>query len=81
MNDIPERDWKYLRTIRDEMLQTLCKRINDEAVRIVTSKSGSEHDKYLRLFKHIMKKDDIVGFCFNDWRRSNIINHILWLRH
>src|SRR6185369_909481 len=72
MSDIPERDWKYLRSIKDEMLETLCKRINDEASRIVTSKSGSQHDKYLRLFKHVMDHDDNMGHCFNDWRRSNI---------
>src|ERR1043165_4951475 len=79
MSDIPERDWKYLRSIKDEMLETLCKRINDEASRIVTSKSGSRHDKYLRLFKHVMDHDDNMGHCFNDWRRSNIKMHLLWL--
>jgi len=32
MKEIPESDWKYLRTIKDKMLETLCKRLNDAAL-------------------------------------------------
>jgi len=61
------------------MLETLCKRINDEASRIANDAAGSQHDKYLRLFNHVMDQDDIVGNFFNDWRRSNIIMHLAWI--
>jgi hypothetical protein len=31
---VTERDWKYLRSIKDEMLYALCLRINEKAVAI-----------------------------------------------
>jgi len=72
---IPEKDWKYLRNIREELLSDLCKKINQDAVAILGSECGSEHNKYLKLYKHIEVSDRIVADCFNDWRRSN-----LWLK-
>lgn len=70
-----ERDWKYLRSIQKILIANLCLRINQEATAILQAQQGSEHDRYLKLYKHITKADDIVAECFNDWRRSNI-----WLK-
>jgi hypothetical protein len=69
---LPERDWKYLRSIEKALLSELCRRINQRAVEIVQASSGSDHEKYLALFKHIEASDRIVGDCFDDWRRSNL---------
>ena len=69
---LPEKDWKYLRSIEKELLSDLCGRINRSAVEIVQSAAGSEHEKYLALYKHIKASDRIVADCFNDWRRSNL---------
>jgi hypothetical protein len=80
MNDIPEAEWKYLRTIKPEMLETLCKRINDEASQIITSLPLSQHEKFLHLFRHVIEKNEIIAECFDDWRRSNIMQKLLLLR-
>lgn len=80
MENIPESDWKYLRTIKDEMLEALCKRINDEASQIVSNKQLSQHERFLHLFRHVMQENEIIARCFDDWRRSNIIMNMLWLR-
>ena len=80
MNNISESDWKYLRGVKDELLETLCKRINNEASQILTGPSLSRHEKFLRLFKHIMEKNEIIARCFDDWRRSNIVVKLIWLR-
>jgi len=69
---IPERDWKQLRNLKPELLNTLCTRIHKQAEVIIHSTEKSEHEKYLELFKHIQDSDDVVARCFNDWRRSNI---------
>jgi hypothetical protein len=69
---IPEKDWKCLRGIEAELLSELCRRINQRAAEIVRSGSGTEHEKYLKLYKHIEASDRIVADCFNDWRRSNL---------
>ena len=80
MDNIPESDWKYLRNLKDEMLDTLCKRINDEASRIITDLRSSQHEKFLHLFRHIIEKNEIIAKCFDDWRRSNILLKLHMLR-
>jgi len=71
-NSIPEKDWKYLRSIEAELLSELCRKINHGSAEILLSESGSEHEKYLKLYRHIKASDVIVADCFNDWRRSNL---------
>jgi hypothetical protein len=80
MNDIPEHDWKYLKSIQPELLEILCKQINEQASRIVSDSSLSHHDKFLRLFDHVMEMNGIVADCFDDWRRSKILYNLLALR-
>jgi hypothetical protein len=79
MNNIPESDWKYLRNLKAELLNTLCKRINEEAAEIATDSPSSQHEKFLRLFSHVMEKNQIIADCFDDWRRSNIFLKLLLL--
>jgi hypothetical protein len=72
---IPEKDWKYLRSIEAELLSDLCRKINQSAAEILCSEYGSEHEKYLTLYKHVEASDGIIADCFDDWRRST-----LWLK-
>jgi hypothetical protein len=70
---LPERDWKYLRSIEPELLAELCRRINQQAGEILSSpKFENDHLKYLALYRHLNNSDKIVANCFNDWRRSTI---------
>ncbi len=80
MNNIPEADWKYLRSIKGELLEDLCKRINDQALRIMTNSSFSQHEKFLRFYDHVTKENGVIADCFDDWRRSTIFLKLLMLR-
>jgi|SRR6185503_8220045 hypothetical protein len=80
MNDIPESDWKYMRTLNAELLETLCKHLNDEALRTITGDALSEHERFLRLFEQVMNNNEIIAKCFDDWRRSNLFLKLLCLR-
>ena len=71
-SSISENDWKYLRSIHDELLASLCRRINNKTVEILNSQDKTDHDKYLKAYRHINDSDGIVAECFNDWRRSTI---------
>ncbi len=72
-SDIPERDWKYMKLINADLLDLLCKRINKQSIAILKEDNGSEHKTYLKLYRHIQESDDVIGECFNDWRRSTLI--------
>ncbi len=67
---IRERDWKYLRSLLDELLNVLCLRIIGQALEIAARDKENAHQRYLALFRHFQRSDDIVAECFNDWRRS-----------
>lgn len=73
LNSPPERDWKYFRSVRDELLAALCGRINKESAAILSNPACSEHEKYIALWRHINDADEVIGECFNDPRRSNLL--------
>ena len=73
MADFPERDWKYLRSIHDEMLEELSRRTNDEIRRVLASADLSEDEKRRSIYDIVARGDRIVAACFNDWRRSTIV--------
>ena len=73
---LPERDWKCMKRLRDELLDSLCKRINDQAAEILNGPEASGYKKYLKLFEHIQASDRIVAQCFDDWRRSTLFVRI-----
>ncbi|UFS69298.1 hypothetical protein LPW11_15530 [Geomonas sp. RF6] len=77
---LPERDWKYLRNLRETLLATLYRRINESAAQILASATLSEHEKYVKLYKHMEDSDRVVADCFDDWRRSNLLIKLLLLR-
>ena len=77
---LKERDWKYLGSIRDEMLAALCTRINKRATEIASDSRENPHKRYLKLYRYIQDSDLTVGECFNDWRRSTLSRRILSLR-
>jgi len=76
----PERDWKYMKKVKEELLAALCKRINWQAMDILKSETNSEHERYVRLFRHVRSSDGIVANCFDDWRRSTLLMKLVTLQ-
>ena len=77
----PERDWKYIRTVHDDLLATLCERINRQSADLLATFVGSEHEKYLALYRHVHDSDEIIGDCFNDLKRSNLVMKLAAMQH
>ncbi len=77
---LKERDWKYMRSIHDELLHRLCADINEQATAIASGNDGNPHERYLALCRHLQDADETVGDCFNDWRRSRLGIKVLALR-
>jgi hypothetical protein len=42
-----ERDWKYMKKIRDDLLRALCERINRQSVAML---KGSEDLEFMKIF-------------------------------
>ncbi len=56
MKQIPEKDWKKLRDMKDEMLGIACERIFSKVEKIAEHRQGREHEAYLDLFKLVKKR-------------------------
>jgi hypothetical protein len=78
---IPESDWKYIKGIKDHLLDVLCQQINRKSVAILTENKDSEYERYLRNFKYIQKSDRIIAECFDDWRRSSLMQKLIALQY
>jgi hypothetical protein len=77
---IPERDWKYMRRIQPDLLDALSGRINQRSLAILSDEAKSAHESYQRLYGHVLESDEVVADCFDDWRRSNLVIKLIFLR-
>jgi hypothetical protein len=67
--EIPERDWKRWRTLRQLALERYCTKILDGLTKFHSGKD-TPHQRYLKLWKYIRKHDRIIGVVFDNPRRS-----------
>jgi hypothetical protein len=74
--DIPERDWKVFREVRQAALERLCNKILSEAKALNDDPIKSAHEKYLKLYELIQKRDADMARGFNDLRRSTAVMQI-----
>ena len=75
-----ERDWKYMKKVKEDLLATLCEQINGQSMNILKSEANSERERYGRLYQHVQDSDDIVADCFDDWRRSTLLMKLVALQ-
>ncbi len=67
-----EADWKLFRHYEKSMLEQLTGRINSESMAILEETGQTEHERFLKLYRHIHDSNEIVADCFDDWRRSRM---------
>lgn len=64
-----ESEWKILRTVKEAALERLCGRIMDDCQTVIQG-SGTNHERYLRMFEVVEQGDQRIAWAFNDLRRS-----------
>ena len=57
-------------------LERLCAKILAEARRTIDAPTPSAHEKYMKLFKLIERRDNDIARGFNDFRRSTAVPQI-----
>ena len=82
MSDIPEQDWKKIRSLKDKILNAVCADILDEINKEYMTKGNENHKAYLKTWDIVNTKDKDIADMFNDLRRSNaILKLALWYKH
>jgi hypothetical protein len=80
VRDIPESDWKIFRTVRAAALDRYCARVLDECAAVIQDTSITNHERYLRLYRTLDKRDDELASAFNDFRRSTAMIQLAHIR-
>ncbi len=77
---IQESDWKYMRGLNRELLETLSRRINNELRAMLARADLTENEKRNETFRIVQENDRIVSDCFDAWKRSNLDLKCMWLQ-
>lgn len=81
MITIPERGWKIIRDLKQELLNVACEQIFQRVETLSANRAGQQHKSYLELYKLIEKEDEKIAKMFSDLKRSNAFFKIAALRH
>ena len=75
-SEVPEKDWKELRKLREVALERLCERALHEAATILGDGSKSCHERFLALHTMIESSNREMAAGFDDPRRSRLIEQL-----
>jgi hypothetical protein len=76
MTNIPESDWRVLRSVHRAALDRYCAQVLDECERAIRGADGSAHDRYLRLFRLLKERHKRLAAAFDDLRRTTAIQRL-----
>jgi hypothetical protein len=74
--NLPESDWRLLRSIHRAALERYCTRVLEECAVVIGDGQSSAHDRYVRVFRLVRERDDEIAVAFNDLRRSTAIRRL-----
>lgn len=72
-HDNPESDWKLFRKLSEIALERFCEKTLREAAGFISDTTGTSHERYLKLYRYINKRDEDLGRAFNDPKRSAMV--------
>ena len=74
--NVPESDWKLLRSVHRAALERYCARILDECAVVIRDDTRSAHERYLHVVRLLDERNRRVASAFDDLRRSTAIQRL-----
>ena len=72
MREIAEKDWKYFSSLKVVFLNRFAEETLSKISKIIASKDiESKHEKYIKIYRYVEKRDKILADDLSDFRRSN----------
>lgn len=81
MKSVPERDWKKLRAMKDDMLNIACERIFEKIDKMMEERKRKDHETYLKLWELLKKEDREISVMFDDLKRNNAVHKLAAWKH
>ena len=72
-NDIREKDWKLVRDLQGDVLNTACDRIMQKVEALAKSRGSENHKSYNKLWKLMEQEDEQISLMLDDFKRSNAV--------
>ncbi len=80
--DIPEKDWKKLRALKDTAINIACERIFQNINKLIESRGAESHKYYLKLWNLLREKDKDISLMFDDLKRSTaVFKFAMWKKN
>jgi hypothetical protein len=76
---IPEPDWKLLRTLREAALQRAIVRALDESAALIADESRTPSERYHALHDLLRARDRVIASAFDAPSRSNAMLQLMQL--
>ena len=70
---IKESDWRLLREVAPVALDRFCQRALDEVQQVLSKSKSNPHQRNLKIYRLMKKRDKELGYAFDDLRRSNAL--------
>lgn len=77
---IPEADWRQFKRVCPVLEERFCQRVLDDLANLLRAGDATAHEKYLRIYKLIQKRDKNLGAAFDDFRRSTAVLQLAMMR-
>jgi len=77
--EIPERDWKVFREVRERALEHLCERALRDARAVIEDSSRSHHERFRELLALVAERNELVARGFDGPKRSAMLLQLAFL--
>jgi hypothetical protein len=77
MNSFPQKDWKYLQSIKQEMIDRTCEHIFLKVEALAIARKGNEHRSYRDLWVLLKKEDTKIIEMFDNLTKNQAIYKIV----
>ena len=77
---IKESDWRRLRRLSPLALDRFCERVLGEIALLASTSNRNHHERYLKIYRLLKKRDRELGDAFDDQRRSNAILKLMTIK-
>lgn len=79
MDRIPEKDWKKLRSIEEDLLDNACGVALANIKTLIDKRQGGNYKTFKNLWGAIKDEDKKIGHMFDDMKRSEAMLRIVFM--
>ena len=77
---IPESDWRQFKELHLILRERFCRKVLDELGNVISSSDQSAHERYVKVYRLLERRDKELARAFNDFRRSTAIMQLMIMR-